>query len=54
MAAWAPTIEEKYRMKTKFIFRNIALPSSSYEIYFYTKFKWEPTAVVLENAQLES
>lgn len=45
---WAPTIEEKIPNENRgeFIFRNIALPSSSYEIYFYTKFKWEPTAVV--------
>jgi len=45
---WAPTIEEKIpdENRGEYTFRNIALPPSSFEIYFYTKFKWEPTAVV--------
>ncbi len=45
---WAPTIEQKIpdENRGETIFTNIALPPSSYEIYFYTKFKWEPTAVV--------
>lgn len=51
---WAPTIEEKIpdENRGEFIFRNIALPLSSYEFYFYNKFKWEPTAVIPpENAR---
>lgn len=45
---WAQPIEQKIpdEYKGEYIFTNIALPPSSYEIYFYTKFKWEPTAVV--------
>ncbi|NLA97112.1 MAG: hypothetical protein GX836_02715, partial [Spirochaetales bacterium] len=45
---WAATIEQKIpdENRGEFTFRNIALPRSSYEIYFYTKFKWEPTAVL--------
>ncbi len=45
---WAPTIEQKIpdENRGEFIITNVALPPSSYEIYFYTKFKWEPEAVV--------
>ncbi|NLI08748.1 MAG: hypothetical protein GX457_16915 [Thermotogaceae bacterium] len=45
---WAPTIEEKIpdENRGEYTFRNIALPPSSYEIYFYTKFKWEAIAIV--------
>jgi hypothetical protein len=51
---WAATIEETIpdENKGEFIFKNIALPPSSYEFYFYTKFKWEPTSEVPpENAR---
>lgn len=45
---WAPTIEHKIpdENRGEYVFTNIALPPSSYEIYFYTKFKWESTALV--------
>ena len=41
---WAQPIEQKIpdENRGEYTFTEIALPLSSYEIYFYTKFKWEP------------
>ena len=50
---WAQPIEQKIpdENRGEYTFTEIALPPSSYEIYFYTKFKWEqPSVIPPENA----
>lgn len=50
---WAPVIEQKIpdENRGEYILTDLALPPSSYEIFFYTKFKWEaPSFIPPENA----